>query len=80
MATERLAMQQAREILRQKLLLKRSHREVISAVGVSIGTRWVCFARLLAGVAPTRCVGESGVRRVGWASSSSMSWRYRRSY
>ena len=31
-------MHQAREILRQKLLLKRSHREVMSAVGVSMGT------------------------------------------
>ena len=38
MATERLAMHQAREILRQKLTLKRSHRDVVSAVGVSMGT------------------------------------------
>jgi hypothetical protein len=38
MATERLAMHQAREILRQKLTLKRSHRDVMSAVGVSMGT------------------------------------------
>jgi transposase len=38
MATERLAMHQAREILRQKLTLKRSHREVVAALGVSIGT------------------------------------------
>src|ERR1700689_657914 len=37
MATERLAMHQAREILRQKLTLKRSHREVVAAVGVSMG-------------------------------------------
>ena len=38
MATERLAMHQAREILRQKLTLKRSHREVMATVGVSMGT------------------------------------------
>src|SRR5262249_13726799 len=38
MATERLAMHQAREILRQKLTLKRSHREVVAALGVSMGT------------------------------------------
>jgi transposase len=31
-------MHQAREILRHKLLLKRSHRQVIKAVGVSMGT------------------------------------------
>jgi transposase len=37
MATERLAMHQAREILRQKLTLKRSHRDVMAAVGVSMG-------------------------------------------
>lgn len=38
MATERLAMHRAREILRQKLTLRRSHREVGAAVGVSVGT------------------------------------------
>ncbi len=37
MATERLAMDKAREILRQKLTLKRSHREVVAALGVSMG-------------------------------------------
>jgi transposase len=37
MATERLAMHQLREILRQKLVQRRSHREVASAVGVSVG-------------------------------------------
>ncbi len=35
MATERLSMRQAREILRQKLLLQRSNREVARSVGVS---------------------------------------------
>lgn len=38
MATERLAMHQAREILRQKLTLRRSHRAIVAAVGVSMGT------------------------------------------
>jgi transposase len=37
MATERLAMHQAREILRQKLTLKRTHREVAAGLGVSMG-------------------------------------------
>jgi transposase len=38
MATERLAMYQAREILRQKLTLKSTHRLIMEAVGVSMGT------------------------------------------
>jgi len=38
MATERLTMRQLREILRQKLLLKRSHRDVARSVGVSAGS------------------------------------------
>lgn len=37
MATERLAMHQVREILRQKLTLRRSHREVMAVLGVSMG-------------------------------------------
>lgn len=37
MATERLEMQVLREVLRQKLVLGRSHREVVAAIGVSIG-------------------------------------------
>jgi transposase len=37
MATERLAMHQLKEILRQKLVLLRSHRAVAEAVGVSLG-------------------------------------------
>jgi transposase len=37
MATERLAMHDVREILRQKLTLKRSHRAVVQALGVSMG-------------------------------------------
>lgn len=37
MATERLAMHRLKEILRQKLVLRRSHREVAKAVGVSLG-------------------------------------------
>jgi hypothetical protein len=39
MATERLPMQHLREILRQKLALGRSHREVARAVGVSPRSR-----------------------------------------
>jgi transposase len=37
MATERLAMHQVREILRQKLTLRLSHRDVVAALGVSMG-------------------------------------------
>ena len=37
MATERVAMHQLKEILRQKLVQKRSHRDVANAVGVSLG-------------------------------------------
>lgn len=37
MATQRLTMRKIREILRQKLALGRSHREVATSVGVSIG-------------------------------------------
>lgn len=37
MATERVAMHQLKEILRQKLVQKRTHRDVADAVGVSVG-------------------------------------------
>jgi DNA-directed RNA polymerase specialized sigma24 family protein len=37
MATERLTMRHLREILRQKWLLGRSHREVAGSVGLSSG-------------------------------------------
>jgi hypothetical protein len=37
MATERLSMQNVREILRQKLELKRTHRAVAKALGISNG-------------------------------------------
>jgi len=37
MAAERLSMRQLKEILRQKLLLERSHREIAQSVGVSAG-------------------------------------------
>jgi len=37
MSTERLTMRQTREILRQKMLLRRSHRAIAKSVGVSAG-------------------------------------------
>ena len=37
MATERLSMRQLREILRQKLVLRRSHRDIGRSVGISAG-------------------------------------------
>ena len=44
MATERLPMQHLREILRQKLALGRSHRDVAKSVGVSPSTVASVFA------------------------------------
>ena len=38
MATERLSMRQAKEILRQKWLLERTHREIARSVGVGVST------------------------------------------
>ena len=40
MATERLSMRKTRKILRQKLELNRSHREVAASVGGSQSARW----------------------------------------
>ena len=37
MPTERLSMRKSREILRQKWVLERSHREVATSVGLSVG-------------------------------------------
>ena len=37
MATERLSMRKTREILRQKLVLGRSHREVAESLSISAG-------------------------------------------
>ncbi len=45
MATERLSMRKTREILRQKWLLKRSHRAVSLSVGVSAGVVGAVIAR-----------------------------------
>src|SRR5262249_35125714 len=38
MATERLSMRQLREVLRQKWLLGRSHRDIANSVGISAGS------------------------------------------
>jgi transposase len=48
MATERLEMHVLREILRQKLTLRRSHRQVVKALGVSIGKISGALARATA--------------------------------
>ena len=45
MATERLSMRNTREILRQKLDLKRSHRQTAASVGVSAGKVASVFTR-----------------------------------
>jgi transposase len=48
MATERLSMRKTREILRQKLELGRSHREVGASVGLSVGAVSATLARATA--------------------------------
>jgi transposase len=48
MSTERLSMHQTREILRQKLLLRRSHRAIAKSVGVSAGVVSLAAARAVA--------------------------------
>ncbi len=48
MATERLEMHVLREIFRQKLTLGRSHRQVVEALGVSIGKISGALARAAA--------------------------------
>ena len=45
MATKRLSMRQLREILRQKLLLCRTHREVVASLSVGLGTVSEVLAR-----------------------------------
>lgn len=48
MATERLSMRKTREILRQKWVLKRTHRDVASSLGVSAGAVGSAVARATA--------------------------------
>src|SRR4051812_17749933 len=45
MPTERLSMRDTREILRQKWLLKRTHREVAASLGVSAGVVGLALRR-----------------------------------
>ena len=45
MATKRLSMRQTREILRQKFLLGRSHREITGSLRVSVGAVWMAVSR-----------------------------------
>jgi transposase len=44
-ATKRLSMRQTREILRQKFLLGRRHREIASSLGLSVGAVGMAVAR-----------------------------------
>ena len=81
MATERLEMQHVREILRQKLVLKRSHREVARALGISagsvagtvgrakvLGLSWEQLDAMGDVALETRLYGPRGGRRSGRAS------------
>ena len=45
MATKRLSMRQTREILRQKFVLGRSHREIAGSLGVSVGAVGMAVSR-----------------------------------
>ena len=45
MATKRLSMRQTREILRQKFLLGRSHREIAGSLRISVGAVWMAVSR-----------------------------------
>src|SRR5262245_24253164 len=45
MATERLSMRQIREILRQKWVLRRPHRQVAESLRIGLGTVSVVLAR-----------------------------------
>ena len=45
MATKRLSMRQTREILRQKFLLGRSHRDIAGSLGISVGAVWMAVSR-----------------------------------
>jgi len=45
MATKRLSMRQTREILRQKFVLGRSHREIAGSLGVSVGAIGMAVSR-----------------------------------
>jgi hypothetical protein len=57
MATERLSMHKTREILRQKWVLGRSHREVARSLGVSFGAVATVVSRAKAG-------GDRKLRRI----------------
>ena len=59
MANERLSMRKVREILRQKLCLGRSHREVALHVGVSVGV-------------VTKVLGRAQEAGIDWPTASSM--------
>ncbi len=45
MVTKRLSMRQTREILRQKFVLGRSHREIAQSLGISVGAVGMAVAR-----------------------------------
>ena len=61
MATERLPMRKTREILRQKWVLKLTHREVTASLGVSIGAVSLAVHRALTAGLDWPAVMRSGV-------------------
>ena len=80
MATKRLPMRHLREVLRQKLELKRSHREVARSVGVShgsvsgavsrakgVGLDWARIQTLSDEALDERLYGQRGGKRQGRA-------------
>jgi len=74
MATERLAMHRIKEILRQKLVLRRSHREVVASVGGSVGFVSGVVARVAAlglGAEEIEALSETALEERLYGSSSS---------
>jgi transposase len=74
MTTERMSMRKIREILRQKWVLQRSHREVMASLGVGLGTvtavlsraeaaklNWVGVEALADDVLEARLYARSGI-------------------
>jgi hypothetical protein len=60
MATERLSMRKTREILKQKWELGRTHREVATSVGLSLG-------------AAALTLGRAAAAGLDWAAAQAMS-------
>jgi transposase len=70
-ATKRLSMRQTREILRQKFLLGRSHREIAGSLGISVGAVGMAVSR-------ARVAGVDWPQIEAWADDALDARLYRR--